>query len=409
MKKNNKNAKHEPVSSIKEFLQQDGNWYRFYEKYKHQLRPAIIENILKIFSCGHSIRGYDIYCCSNRKCQHYKVVPYSCNGRFCSKCGYKQTRRWIDKQMQILPHCSWQHMVFTLPQQFRTLFWLNRELFNELSGIAAQIILDIAKEKGLRVGIFTALHSYGRDMKKHVHIHLSTTLGGLTQDGQTWKTLSFFHEEIWKRWRYEIIDWLRYHSDQPDFQLPKAWQSTEINPYAFDHLLDQYATKYWNVFLQKPDKSPKHAIDYLGRYIKRPPIAKSQLLHYDGHDILLRYRDHQTKTITTKKFSVEAFIGRFVQHIPDKYFRLIRYYGFLANSVRGTLLPRVRRLLHQQEPEALHDISWVELSLTEFGVDPLLCIICGAPMRLTEMHFGASNAELWQYHRQLALREKIVC
>lgn len=87
-------------------------------------------------------------------------------------------------------------MVFTLPQQFRTLFWLNRELFNELSGIAAQIILDIAKAKGVRVGIFTALHSYGRDMKKHVHIHLSATLGGLTQDGQSWKTLRFAQKEI---------------------------------------------------------------------------------------------------------------------------------------------------------------------------------------------------------------------
>lgn len=202
---------------------------------------------------------------------------------------------------------------------------------------------------------------------------------------------------------------MRYHSDIPGFKLPKEWQSTEKQPYAFDNLLDQYATKYWNVFLQKPDKSPKHAIEYLGRYIKRAPIAKSQLIHYDGHDILLRYRDHKTKSYTTKKFSAEAFIGRFVQHIPDKYFRLIRYYGFLANAVRGTLLPRVRRLLHQQAPKDLHDISWVELSMAEFGVDPLLCIVCNSPMRLEAMHFGASNAELWLYHRQLALREKIVC
>ena len=75
--------------------------------------------------------------------------------------------------------------------------------------------------------------------------------------------------------------------------------------------------------------------------------------------------------------------------------------------MRGKLLPRVRRLLHQIEPESLHEIGWVELSLTQFGVDPLSCIVCHSPMLLTAMHFGAGTAELWKYHRQLALREKI--
>jgi hypothetical protein len=132
-------------------------------------------------------------------------------------------------------------------------------------------------------------------------------------------------------------------------------------------------------------------------------------MHYDGQDVLLRYRDHSTKSLSTLKFTVEAFIGRLIQHIPDKYFRLIRYYGFLANAVRGKLLPRVRRLLHQKEPENLHEIGWVELSFSQFGIDPLACILCQSPMLLIEMHFGASLPELWKYHRQLALREKIAC
>ena len=392
---------------MKAFLQMDENWFKFHEKHQDKLRPAIVETILKILSCGHSIRGYDIYRCSNPACQHRKTVPYSCHGRFCSKCGFKKTRQWVERQMQILPHCSWQHMVFTLPKQCRELFWLNRELLNELSAIAANIIQAIAKEHGLLVGIFTALHTFGRDMKKHVHIHLSTTLGGLCLDDGTWKTLRFSHEEIWKRWRYAIIAWLREHNQSYDFKLPKKFQPTEIDPYPFQDFLDKYSTLYWNVFLQKPDKSPKHAIEYLGRYIQRPPIANSQLSHYDGQDVLLRYRDHQTGRYTTLKLSAEGLIQRFVQHIPDKYFRLIRYYGFLANAVRGNLLPRVRRLLHQSQSEMLHEIGWVELSLSQFNVDPLECILCQSPMRLTEVHYGASTADLWQYHRQLALREKI--
>ncbi|EGH26757.1 ISPsy3, transposase, partial [Pseudomonas amygdali pv. mori str. 301020] len=34
-------------------------------------------------------------------------------------------------------------------------------------------------------------------------------------------------------------------------------------------------------------------------------------------------------------------LRRVVQHIPEKHFRMIRYFGFLANSVCGRQLPRV--------------------------------------------------------------------
>ena len=35
MSKKNKKTQHQPIASIKEFLQMNGNWYRFYEKYHH--------------------------------------------------------------------------------------------------------------------------------------------------------------------------------------------------------------------------------------------------------------------------------------------------------------------------------------------------------------------------------------
>lgn len=38
------------------------------------------------------------------------------------------------------------------------------------------------------------------------------------------------------------------------------------------------------------------------------------------------------------------FITRFIQHLPEKGFRLIRYFGFLANRSRTLLLPVVSAL-----------------------------------------------------------------
>ncbi|MFK0569557.1 transposase [Endozoicomonas sp.] len=39
----------------------------------------------------------------------------------------------------------------------------------------------MAGKKGIRSGIFTALHTFGRDLKWNTHVHLSVTTGGLAK------------------------------------------------------------------------------------------------------------------------------------------------------------------------------------------------------------------------------------
>ena len=46
---------------------------------------------------------------------------------------------------------------------------------------------------------------------------------------------------------------------------------------------------------------------------------------------------------------MDEFIERFIQHIPEKGFRMIRYYGFLSNAVRGKLLPKIYKILGQKQ------------------------------------------------------------
>jgi hypothetical protein len=66
-----------------------------------------------------------------------------------------------------------------MPDSLWPIFWLNRFLFNLISAIAAGIIQEISAKKNVVVGIFTALHTFGRDLKRNVHIHLSVTCGAL--------------------------------------------------------------------------------------------------------------------------------------------------------------------------------------------------------------------------------------
>ena len=61
---------------------------------------------------------------------------------------------------------------------------------------------------------------------------------------------------------------------------------------------------------------------------------------------------------------------------------MIRYYGFLANRVWGKLLPIVNELFPRNNAEPTK-VTWQALLKQDFGLDPLECVLCKSPMRLS--------------------------
>jgi len=345
--------------------------------------------------------GYATHQCTNSNCSHQKKVCFSCKSRFCPTCGKKATDQWILNQQQTLPDTKWQHITFTMPDALWKLFKCNRRLLKDPSRLAANVVKKTATKKGILVGIFTALHTFGRDLKWNVHIHLSVTCGGLLiSDTDQWKSIYFVKDQIMPMWRYEIVQLLR--QSYPSLVLPEALKAQCPTQQQFNRWLNTHYQKPWIVHFAKPSTTHKRNIDYLGRYIKRPPLSMSRLKHYDGKTVLFEYLDHRTGEHRTASYDTQTFIGRFVQHIPDKHFRMINFYGFLANRVRGKLLPKVYAVLNQTI-QAVSTIRWADLQKHAFGVDPLRCIFCGNPMQLTAITQGKSTAALRQHHKALAL------
>ncbi|WP_198595725.1 MULTISPECIES: transposase, partial [unclassified Vibrio] len=69
----------------------------------------------------------------------------------------------------------------------------------------------------------------------------------------------------------------------------------------------------------KKTQHPKATINYLGRYLKRPPIAGAKLAHYRGEaNLSFRYLDHHTGKYETEEVSQFELIKRLIQHIPEK-------------------------------------------------------------------------------------------
>lgn len=128
-------------------------WWRFYVKHHGTLRPAIVENVIAMLSCGLLIRGYALYHCSNRTCTHTKKIAFSCKNRFCPTCGKKATDQWIETQQAVLPQTEWQHITFTMPSQLWGLFKNNWALLNQLSPLAAKTVQTVARKRNGLPGI----------------------------------------------------------------------------------------------------------------------------------------------------------------------------------------------------------------------------------------------------------------
>jgi hypothetical protein len=97
-----------------------------------------------------------------------------------------------------------------MPKDFWVIFQYNRWLLNHLFSLAADTLLSLAKKRGLTVGIFVALHTYGRQVNFNCHIHLSIAEFGLNRHGKL-KTFAFKFGLLMKQWRYGITNLLRTH------------------------------------------------------------------------------------------------------------------------------------------------------------------------------------------------------
>lgn len=381
-------------SPIKALFQNNNARWDYYNRHKNHLRPAITDNIIKILGCGLMSMGYKTYTCSNDQCHHIKHITFSCKSRFCPTCGKRATDIWINKQLEILPKTNWQHITFTMPSILWPCFAEDRTLLNQIANAAADCIITLAKKRGIKVAVFTALHTFGRGLNWHVHIHLSVTMGGLTKDLSEWKAIRFSKKAVMPMWRKRVIALLR--AARKNNRITMTYTCLEV----------QYH-KNWIVHFAKPTKTPWKTIAYLGRYLKKPPLSMARLKHYDGRNVTFQYLNHKTKTNQQKTLDTDEFFNRFTQHIPDKGFRLIRYFGILANRVRGTLLPIAYQLLNQIT-NATKYLGFKTLMINSFGIDPKECILCGATLRFAHCHIGLNTQQLKNYHDELATRKPIM-
>lgn len=89
-----------------------------------------------------------------------------------------------------------------------------------------------------------------------------------------------------------------------------------------------------------------------------------------------QYYDHRTQQHKRQKISQEEMLQRYVSHIPARHFKMVRYYGLLANRKRSSLLPKVYDALAMTVREKPKRPGFAVLMKGFLGTDPYQCILC---------------------------------
>ncbi len=149
-----------------------------------------------------------------------------------------------------------------------------------------------------------------------------------------------------------------------------------------------------------PNKcNPSQVIKYIGRYLGRPVIATSRIDSYDGEFVTFHYNRHEDGKLVTETIPVLDFMARLTQHIPEKHFKMIRYYGIYARHRKSD------RYLHRAISRDKHKIflsfnRWRDSILLSFGYDPLKCPSCGTPMLFLELYFNHKPVPLHELYER---------
>lgn len=87
-------------------------------------------------------------------------------------------------------------------------------------------------------------------------------------------------------------------------------------------------------------------------------------------------------------------LWRYIRHILSRHFKMMRYYGFLANRKRGELLSKIYTALGIEMKKKPPKPGFASLMKQFTNVDPHQCVLCGSRMVFNSAEAGIRAEEL---------------
>jgi len=286
------------------------------------------------------------------------------------------------------------HVVMTLPKVLRHICKLNDELiYNLLFELSSKVLQDwFMKKHGLIPGIVSVLHTAGSDLKEHPHVHMIVSAGGLNQSNYEIKKLkSYFltrQRFLANKLREAMVLKLSGLYKRDKLIVPKRWNKTNGQ---FLKWLQTIGDKQWIVSIQKPLENLNQIVGYVGRYTKRACISEYKIVRIKNDYVSFKYNDYkntprgEAPLQSIKKLHYVEFLDQLLKHVPNKSFRMVRYYGAYTSHYKK-YLPINEVVIKEVEKVELEH-SWGEFEELrkkdlELGKpDPLTCPHCKVKLK----------------------------
>ena len=317
---------------------------RFIEPYRSQYGPQMLPShrraLNDILGCMTAAMGGGRYHC--RDCNETFWSHHGCRNRACPKCHGRQIALWLEKRTAELLPCDYFHLIATVPQELRGLFYREQKLcYGLLMKTVASAVCELAALKcyiGAVPAILAVLHTWTGSLQYHPHVHLLVSAGGLDKDGLTWRDSP-----------YKFLVPVKKLSPMISQRFADALQKER--PDLFALIPPEVWKKQWCSFCKPAGSGREAVLQYLSRYVFRIAITRNRLLTMDETHVTFRYKDNDTGVWKTERITGVEFIRRFLLHVLPRGFHKVRYYGLWSapHQSRHHAL-RIKLQLLQKEP-----------------------------------------------------------
>lgn len=317
-----------------------------------------------------ALGGHVITC---KDCGHKHYVYHSCGHSQCMICQSIKREQWVDKLKNKLLRLPYVHTIFTLPHQLNGLVRANQSIFYSLiMKVAWKTIQQISSAWSATPGMTAILHTFGSDLKYHIHVHALVTYGGLNNNFE-WV---FPHQKN-KLEKYRII--CSVYKNIFIHEIEKLRDQNKLT-YHIDllQLLEEVRNIRWVVHTTHPTMHTEVIEKYLAKYINRIAISNNRLSYLqENNTVQLLYNDYQNQQSgfpAPKKYKYLdplVAIDQILQHTLPAYFQKSRNYGLHHSTTKiAKAIPNI----FKRTPLAIRTVFEIITHLLK--LKPFQCIIC---------------------------------
>lgn len=348
-----------------------------YEKTR-PLPPHIRNAAKRIFLCKTRAAGHHVHMCENG---HEHVRWNSCQHRSCPECAWPAKKRWLKKTEKRLIDRPHHHFIFTFADELNDLWLANQvELRSLLFRTVKKTLFALFGDEqycGGTPGVIAVLHTWGRPLTLHPHLHCIVTRGGMDETGK-WRdsrrksALPLPPYVVSRLFRGKYLAAIRKGLATGMLKLPENVNNEDMN----NRIAAAYA-KDWSIFIGRAGGRVQTIVNYLGRYVCGGPIGKSRIKECADGKVTFLFRNYRVKGANGRPedrpltLTRHEFLRRWFLHVPESGAKNVRSFGLYSPSYKGP------------KPGAApgHEDDSEQPETPSSALEEMKCPHCGAPLK----------------------------